>query len=184
MILPIEVYGSPVLRTRSVDIDSDYPELQQFIADMWETMYHADGVGLAAPQVGRNIRIIVIDANSIADEDPSLEGFKKVLINPYIKQMEGAPVLLKEGCLSLPGIREEVPRKPDIDIEYYDESFRLHKEHWSGMKARIVQHEFDHLEAILFIDRLAPIKRKLLRARLTGISKGNVEVAYKIKTYR
>jgi len=181
MILPVYVYGMPVLRKKSKEIEPDFEDLHQLIDDMFETMYHADGVGLAAPQIGKSLRLIVIDASEIEDEnDPSLKDFKMVLINPRILEEEGERWEFNEGCLSLPNIREEVYRKPNIVVEYYDRDFNLHEEEFDGVKARIIQHEYDHLEGILFIDKVAPIRKRLLQSKLKAISKGQGEINYKI----
>jgi peptide deformylase len=184
MILPIFVYGSPVLRKVSEDVPGDYPNLKSFINDMWETMYKSDGVGLAAPQVGRNIRIFVIDGTAMDDDDPSMHDFKKAFVNPRILEREGEPWVFNEGCLSLPNIREDISRPERITIEYYDEDFNFHREEFSGLKARIIQHEYDHLEGILLVDHISAIKRKLLAGKLNAISKGKVDVSYKIKAVK
>jgi peptide deformylase len=181
MILPVYVYGSPILRKVAVDIDKDYAGLKEFIADMWETMYKSDGVGLAAPQVGKSIRVIVIDGSPMADDDPSVETFKKTLINAHIIEQSGDDFIFQEGCLSLPGIREEVARPSKLKIRYYDEDWQLHEEEYDGLIARIIQHEYDHLEGILFVDKIPFIRKRLLNSRLTAITKGKVDVSYKIK---
>lgn len=181
MILPITAYGSKVLKQEAEEIDKDYPELGKFIADMYETMYRADGIGLAAPQVNRSIRLFVIDADAMSEEYPELEGFKKCFINPYIIERTGKDWFFNEGCLSVPGVREDVKRKESILIEYYDENFKLREESYEGVKARIIQHEYDHLDGILFVDRVSPIRKKLLRGRLSNITRGQVNVKYKMK---
>ena len=181
MIYPVQVYGMPVLRKRAKEIDEDYENLQQIIADMFETMRYSDGIGLAAPQIGLSIRLIVIDASPLEDEeDPSLQDFIKVFINPEIIEEEGEEWLFNEGCLSVPTLREEVSRKPNIRIQYYDENFNFLDERYDGTKARIIQHEYDHLNGILFTDRVAPLKKRLLKSKLTAISKGKVDINYKI----
>ena len=184
MISPIYVYGMPVLRKVAVDIDEDFEGLAALIDDMYETMYQADGIGLAAPQVGKAIRLIVIDGTRAEDDDDGeqseLHDFKKVLINPHIVQ-EGEEWEFNEGCLSIPNIREDVKRKPVLRLEYMDENFELHDEEFSGMKARILQHEMDHVNGILFTDRISPLRKRLLNARLKAISKGNTEAKYKIR---
>ncbi len=183
MILPVFVYGHPVLRKETEEIDENYDDLNKLIEDMWDTMYHTDGIGLAAPQIGKAIRLIVIDADPMSDEFPELEGFKRVLINPIITEFyEDEYCVEQEGCLSLPGIREEVKRPTRIKIEYEDENFELHEEVLDGFAARVVQHEYDHLESKLFIDHLSPLKKRLLKSKLTSISKGKVSVNYRIKT--
>ncbi len=181
MIYPVYVYGSSVLRKRAKEIDRDYVDLNQLIANMFETMGKADGIGLAAPQVGKSIRLIVIDTTKIEDEDdPTLKEFKKVLINPVILEEEGEEWLFNEGCLSIPNIREDVSRKPRIRVQYYDENFDFRDEYLDGVKARIVQHEVDHLNGILFVDKILPLKKRLINGKLKDISKGKTEVTYKI----
>ena len=182
MIYPIIVYGNPVLRKVAKEIGPDYPDLAKFIADMFETMEKSDGIGLAAPQVGKSIRIFVIDASPLADEHPELEGFHKAFINAHMVERSGDEVLYSEGCLSLPTIREDVGRPPKIRIRYVDEQFNPHEEEYDGVLARVIQHEYDHTDGILFIDHLNPLKRKMLQGKLKAIAKGKVEVAYKIKT--
>lgn len=181
MIFPIVIFGSPLLRRISKEIDPDYPDLQQLIADMFETMYVSDGIGLAAPQIGKSIRLFVIDGTAMAEDDPSLEGFKKAFINPKIIDETGEKWTFTEGCLSLPNIREDVIRHGNIRIQYYDENFKKHDEVYDGIKARIMQHEYDHLEGILFVDKIAPLKRKMLKSKLNDIAKGKANAAYKTK---
>ena len=184
MIYPVEIYGSPVLRKVSQDIDSDYEGLSELIEGMFETMYKADGVGLAAPQIGKNIRLIVIDATPMKDENPELVGFKKVVINPKVIERSGEPFKFNEGCLSLPDIREDVERPSKLSLTYYDEDINYHEETLDGVKARILMHEIDHLEGVLFVDRVSPIRKKLLRSKLNAIAKGKVVVSYKIRKPR
>jgi peptide deformylase len=191
LVLPIVAYGDPVLRKRGVDIDKDYPGLGQLIADMFETMYEAKGVGLAAPQVGRSIRLFIVDASPFAEdedddgnpveENAELKDFKKVFINAQIIEEDGEEWKFNEGCLSIPKIREEVERKPKITIEYQDEKFKKHKETYEGIAARIIQHEYDHIEGKLFVDRISSLRKRLLKGKLTDISKGKVDVAYKMR---
>ncbi len=184
MILPIVAYGDPLLKKKAKEIDEDYPNLTKLIADMFETMYNASGVGLAAPQIGKGIRLFVIDATAVAegeDGDPSCEDFKRVFINPVILEEEGEEWSYEEGCLSIPNIREEVKRKPTLRIEYYDEKWDLYEEELDGFAARVVQHEYDHIEGVLFLDHISPFKKTLLRGKLTDISKGNVDVKYRMK---
>lgn len=181
MILPVYIYGSPVLRKVAEEIGPDYPDLQQFIADMWDTMYYADGVGLAAPQVGKSVRLIVIDAAAIAQDDESAKDFKKVLINPTIIERDGDEVSFNEGCLSVPGLHENVMRQNKVRIKYFDENFVEHDETYEGVVARVIQHEYDHLEGIMFIDRLSALRKKLLKSKLTGMSKGKYNTHYKAK---
>lgn len=180
MVLPITAYGHPVLRKVAVDIDEDYPNLQQLIDDMYETMYTTSGVGLSAPQVNLSIRLIVMDATPYAEEDPLAKDFKKVLINPVMIEEEGEEWMFNEGCLSIPDIREDVERKPHIWIQYYDENWEFHDEKLSSVMARIIQHECDHLEGILFVDRVSNIRKMLLKRKLSDISKGNIDVKYKM----
>lgn len=182
MILPVYVYGHPVLRKESEEIDEDYEGLEKLIDDMWQTMYHTDGIGLAAPQIGKNIRLMVIDATPMAEEFPELENFKKVLINPIITEFGDDSCNESEGCLSLPGIREEVKRPKKITIEYENENFELVEEVLEGFAARVVQHEYDHVEGKLFVDHISPLKKRLIKGKLNAISKGKVDVSYRIKT--
>lgn len=184
MILPIVAYGDPILTEVAKDIDKDYPNLKELIDNMFETMYQAPGVGLAAPQVGLSIRLIVIDASDFADEDESVNGFKKVFINAKMIEEEGEEWIFNEGCLSFPKLREDVERKPNIRIQYYDENFEFHDDRFDGIKARIIQHEYDHVEGILLVDRIDPFKKLLLKRKLSDISKGNVKIGYKIKYYK
>lgn len=181
MILPIVAYGDPVLKKETDEIESDYPFLNELIADMFETMYEANGVGLAAPQVGKSIRLFIVDASAFSEDEPELEGFKKVFINPEMIDETGEKWTFNEGCLSIPGIREDVIREPEITLEYFDENFMLKEETFKGIAARIIQHEYDHIEGILFTDRIKPLKRRLLKSKLANISKGNVAVDYKMK---
>ena len=182
MIYPIVVYGSPVLRKKAPIVAQDHPNLKKFVADMFETMERSDGIGLAAPQVGKSLRLFVIDATALSDEHPELEGFRKAFINPQITEYSEELSDYNEGCLSLPTIREEIQRPSVIKITYVDEDFNSFEETYEGVIARIIQHEYDHLDGILLIDHLNPLKRKMLEGKLKAISKGKVEVAYKIKT--
>ncbi|HNS41537.1 MAG TPA: peptide deformylase [Taishania sp.] len=189
MILPIVAYGDPVLKREADEIDENYPNLKELIDNMFETMYEASGVGLAAPQVGLSIRLFVVDGSPFADEedeepDPravGMEGFKKVFINPIIEEEKGENWGFHEGCLSIPKIREEVFRKEELTISYYDENWQFHEEKFSGYKARIIQHEYDHIEGILFTDHLSALKKKMLTKKLQNISKGDISVDYKMK---
>ena len=173
--------GSPVLRKVAQEIDKDYPNLDQFIDDMWDTMYHSDGVGLAAPQVGKSIRLFVIDGSPFEEDDPKMKDFKKVFINAKIVEKGEDDITMNEGCLSIPLLREDVERPLKIRLEYYDEQFNLHDEWFEGMAARVIQHEYDHTEGIMFTDKVAPIKKRLLKGKLQGISKGKFKVDYKVK---
>jgi peptide deformylase len=195
MVLPIVVYGDPVLRKKCVDIEKSHENLSTLIQNMYETMYEANGVGLAAPQVGKAIRLFVIDASPFAevneDEEPEftaeemkqMDGFKKTFINAIITNEIGEEWKFNEGCLSIPKIREDVLRKPDVTIEYYDENFKKHKETYNGVIARVIQHEYDHIEGILFTDKISPFKRKMISGKLTDISKGKFRADYKTKVF-
>lgn len=180
MILPVVAYGHPVLKKVAENIPRDYPGLDQFIADLWETMYVSDGVGLAAPQVNRSIRLFVVDASAFAEKYPEASQFKKAFINADIYHQEGDEFSFNEGCLSFPGLREDILRKPVIHIRYLDENFIEHDERYDGVVARIIQHEYDHIEGIVFVDRIPTLKKMLLKRRLTDISKGDVEVSYRM----
>ena len=183
MILSIIAYGDPVLRKMGVEIDKDYPGLQKLIADMFETMEKAKGVGLAAPQVGKAIRLFIVDGSPFAEDGkfPELLNFKKVFINAKIIEETGEEWVYNEGCLSIPKIREDVKRKPTVKIKYQDENFVQHEEIFTGIPARIIEHEYDHIDGKLFMDRINPLRRTLLKSRLTDIAKGNIEVDYKMK---
>ena len=178
MILRIIAYGDQLLRKKSTDISPDYPGLDKLIEDMFETMYNSNGVGLAAPQTGLNIRLIVIDSNEILKDQ---SGLKKAFINPFIIETSGEDVSYEEGCLSLPKIREDVIRPENVRLKYLDENFVEHTETFSGITARVIQHEYDHLEGILFIDRLSFLKKNLIKKKLNNILSGNVDVDYPIK---
>jgi peptide deformylase len=190
MIYPIVAYGDPVLKKEAEEIEKDYPELDKLIGDMFETMYAASGVGLAAPQIGKSIRLFIVDGSPFAEddeegeEDPKAEGmenFKKVFINPIIEEEHGEEWGFNEGCLSIPKIREEVFRKERVVISYYDENWKLKEETYEGYAARIIQHEYDHVDGILFTDHLSPLKKRLLTKKLQNISKGDVTVDYRMK---
>ncbi len=186
MILPIVAYGDPVLKKVAEEIDKDYPKLDQLIADMFETMYNAKGVGLAAPQVGKSVRLFIVDASPFAEdaeteEEAALKDFKQVFINAKILAEEGEEWKFNEGCLSIPKIREDILRKPKLRISYYDQDFKKHEESYEGIAARIIQHEYDHIEGKLFTDRINPIRRRLLQSKLSDITKGRVDVDYKMK---
>jgi peptide deformylase len=168
-----------MLRKIAAEINKDYPGLDQLIEDLFETMYHSEGMGLAAPQIGKSIRIFVIDGTPVAEDEPSLAGFKKAFVNANISERCGDMQPMNEGCLSIPGLREEVMRESHIRISYYDENWQYHDDVFDGYKARIIQHEYDHLEGILFTDKVSPLKRRLLKGKLTAISKGLFEADYK-----
>lgn len=187
MILPVVAYGDPILKKKAEEIDENYPDLKQLIENMFETMYNADGVGLAAPQIGKSIRLFIVDATPVAegeDGDPTCEDFKRVFINPIIFDEEGEEWGYEEGCLSIPKLRGEVKRKPKLKIEYYDENWDLYEEELEGFAARVVQHEYDHIEGVLFIDRMPILKRNLLQGKLKDIEKGNVRTHYRMKFYK
>jgi len=179
MVYPIVIYGHTILRKVALEITNDYPALNQLIEDLFETMYHSEGMGLAAPQIGKSIRIFVIDGNPVAEDEPSLADFKKVFINANISERCGDLQPMNEGCLSIPGLREEVMRESHIRISYYDENWQYHNEVFDGYKARIIQHEYDNLEGILFTDKVNPLRKRLLKGKLTAISKGKFEADYK-----
>ncbi len=188
MIYPIVAYGDPVLKKMAEEIDEDFENLDQFIQDMYETMEAAQGVGLAAPQIGKSIRLFVVDGTpfhedeDLEDEEREvLKTFRKVFINPIILEEKGEEWDFEEGCLSIPGIREDVSRHDELTIEYYDENWELKEEVYSGIPARIIQHEYDHVEGILFTDKLGALKKRMLKKRLTNISKGIVDVNYRMK---
>lgn len=184
MILPIIAYGDPVLRKMGEDITKDYPHLDDLIADMFETMYHARGVGLAAPQVGLPIRLFIVDASPFDDDEddqPEIKNFKRVFINARILEESGREWPFAEGCLSIPEVREDVSRKANVKISYYDEQFNHHEEEYTGVLARVIQHEYDHIEGKLFIDKISPIKKRLIAKKLDAITKGLVRPGYKMK---
>ena len=188
MILPIVAYGDPVLKRLAKDITSEYPKLDILIANMFETMYAASGVGLAAPQIGLDIRLFIIDASPFAEDEEEteedrvmLKTFKKVFINAEILEEDGDEWAFNEGCLSIPDVREDVTRPSHLRIRYLDENFQEHEEEFSGMAARVIQHEYDHIEGILFTDHLSPLRKQLLKGRLGNISKGKVKVEYRMR---
>lgn len=186
MILPITAYGHPVLKKAGSDILSDYPQLANLITDMWETMYYAKGVGLAAPQIGLSIRLFIVDTLQINDEEEGKvnEGIKKVFINPLMVEEKGSLWTFEEGCLSIPNLTGDVERQSDIVIKYYDENFDEHIDSFNGMTARVIQHEYDHIEGKLFIEKLSPLKRKLISRKLDNIKKGKVTVNYRMRFYQ
>jgi peptide deformylase len=179
MIYPIVVYGHPVLRKIASDIDKDYPDLKKLIDDLFETMYYSEGIGLAAPQIGKSIRIFVIDGKPAAEDEPQMAEFKKVFINARIIERSGEMVPMNEGCLSIPGLREEVLRPSHITIKYEDENWNQYEEVYEGYAARVIQHEYDHLDGIMFTDKTNILRRRLLKGKLTAISKGKFEADYK-----
>ncbi len=186
MILSIVAYGDPVLKKVAVEIDTEHPGLDKLIADMFDTMYNAKGVGLAAPQVGKSIRLFIVDATPFSvdpenEEEAALEGFERIFINPTITAQTGKEWAFNEGCLSIPKIREDVMRKSNLSISYLNEYFEPVTEHFKGLAARIIQHEYDHIEGKLFTDRISPLRKRLLQRKLSDISKGRIEVDYKMK---
>jgi peptide deformylase len=180
MVYPILVYGDPILRKRAVAIPRDYPGLSGLVQDMFDTMYAAHGIGLAAPQIGKGIRLFVVDGTTLEDEEEDLTGFKKVFINPEILDETGQAWAFEEGCLSIPNIRENVSRPETVRIRYQNENWEAQEETYTGVKARIIQHEYDHLDGKLFIDYLTPLKKRMLKGKLTDISKGEVDTEYRI----
>ena len=188
MILPIVAYGAPVLKKKAVDIPADYEGFDVLLENMWETMYAASGVGLAAPQVGLGLRLFVVDASPFAEdedlppeEQAQLKDFKKAFINPVIEEESGEEWAFNEGCLSIPDVREDVKRKEALTISYQNEAGERLTESYSGIAARVIQHEYDHIEGILFTDKLSPLKKRLIKGKLNNISKGKVRVDYKMK---
>lgn len=188
MILPIVAYGDPVLRKTTQTVPQDYPDLPQLIANMYETMYGAYGVGLAAPQIGLPIRLFVVDTSPFSEdeeftpeEQDTLKNFKRTFINAKILEEEGDEWAFNEGCLSIPEVREDVFRKPVITIQYQDENFVVHTQQFDGLIARVIQHEYDHIEGVLFTDKLSALKKRLIKSRLANISKGKIDVDYKMR---
>ncbi len=188
MILPIVAYGDPILRKKGGEIAADYPKLKALISNMWETMYQANGVGLAAHQIGLPICMFLVDTTPFADdteltekEQNELNGFKKVFINGHIDKETGKEWVFNEGCLSIPDVREDIKRKDTITITYVDENFKSHTETYDGLLARVIQHEYDHIQGILFTDKLSALKKRMLKGRLTNISKGKIKVDYRMR---
>lgn len=180
MMMPVTAYGHPTLRKKAKQIDKDYEGLHELIENMFETMYNSNGVGLAAPQVNLSIRLFLIDATAYEKELPEAKDFKKVFINPTVIDKEGDKWGMDEGCLSIPGISEEVIREDEVHIQYYDENWEFHDEKYTGMLGRIIQHEYDHLEGILFTDRLSPLRKTLIRGKLKDIAYGKVDPGYRM----
>ena len=182
MKFPIVAYGDPVLRKKATAIEpEEYPHIKELVGNMFETMYGAHGVGLAAPQVGISMRLFVADASSFEDTEPELKGFKKVFINAQILEETGDEWPFNEGCLSIPDVREDVYRRKTVKISYYDENWKHFEETYTGMAARIIQHEYDHIEGKLFVDKLSLLRKRLIQKKLNDISKGIVDVEYKMK---
>jgi len=188
MILPIVAYGDPVLKKKGKEIDSAYPKLSELLENMFETMYNAHGVGLAAPQIGLPIRLFIVDAAPFSEDDELseeekevLKEFKKVFINAKILEESGEEWAFCEGCLSIPEVREDVFRKESVKISYFDENFEEHVETFSGLAARVIQHEYDHIEGVLFTDKLSSLKKRLIKGKLTNISKGKINQEYRMR---
>ncbi len=182
MILPVLAYGNPVLKKRCRDISKEFENLLVLVEDMFETMYAARGVGLAAPQIGKDIRLFIIDTTPFQDDDTEIDPIKRVFVNAVMEE-EGDEWLFNEGCLSIPDIREDISRKSNITISYMDQYFNEYKESFSGITARVIQHEYDHIEGKLFTDKLSPLRKRMLKRKLLNISKGNIEVDYRMKFY-
>lgn len=181
MIYPIVIYGSPVLRNKSVDIDASYPDFKKLVDDMFLTLTEASGVGLAAPQIGKNIRLFIVDCTPWGEDDPSLADYKRVFVNAQMYERSEETDLFEEGCLSLPGIHENVRRSVRIRMRYLDENFVEHDEEFDGLPARVIQHEYDHIEGEVFTDHLSPLRRNLLRGKIMNLVKGKFRCAYKTK---
>ena len=181
MILPIVAYGDPVLKKMCAEIDKDYPDLTKLIDDMFATMHKAAGVGLAAPQIGKPIRLFIVDATPFEEDYPEAADFVQVFINPTIVEESGKKWDFNEGCLSIPGVREDVTRNEKILVRYYDQDWEYYEEEFDGIVARVIQHEYDHIEGKLFVERLNALKRRLIKGKLVDISNGDVDVSYKMK---
>ncbi len=182
MILPIYIYGHPVLRKVAEDIPTDYPNLQQLIADMWETLAESEGIGLAAPQIGKSIRVVVIDLDLLSDDMPEYKGFRHVFINPHIVEYDDSETeSMEEGCLSLPAIHEKVTRPTRIRVQWMDEELKPQDEWVEGYLARVMQHEFDHLEGKVFVDRITPLRKQLIKSKLRALTQGRYRCGYKTK---
>ncbi|MBK7807501.1 MAG: peptide deformylase [Saprospiraceae bacterium] len=184
MILPVFAFGQPVLKKRATDINKDYEGLKSLISNMWETMYAAHGVGIAAPQIGVSVRLFIIDSIQIMEEEKKAEGIKKVFINAQIIEETGELWSYEEGCLSIPNIRGDVERQQKVRIQYLDENFEKHDEIYEGINARVIQHEYDHIEGVLFVEKLKPLKKKLIQRKLNDIKTGKATADYKIKFVR
>ena len=187
MILSIIVYGSPIIKQKASEIDAEFENLAELIQNMWQTMYQASGIGLAAPQINKSIRLFIVDTAQLEDrkkDEPNFVGIKKVFINPQITEEIGAEWKYEEGCLSIPGIRENVERKPDITITYQDEQFNTMTESYSGLNARVIQHEYDHIEGVLFTDKVKPLTKKLIQSKLNKIMRGDFRADYKTKSVK
>tara|TARA_B100001250_G_scaffold87804_1_gene72631 strand:+ start:25399 stop:25959 length:561 start_codon:yes stop_codon:yes gene_type:complete len=183
MILPIVAFGSPVLRKKCTSVSSEYLNLDSLISNMWDTMYAASGVGLAAPQINKSIRLFIIDTTPFLDDsdDSDLKVIKKVFINPNIINESGSMWSFNEGCLSIPEIREDVNRKSSITIEYFDENFKMHTDVFDGLTARVIQHEYDHVNGVLFVDKLSQLRKRMIKSKLLDIRKGKISANYKMR---
>ncbi len=181
MILPIYLYGQPVLRNTTTEVTPEYPKLKQLIENMFETMYNANGIGLAAPQIGLDIRLFVIDLEPLAEDDERFSGFKKVFINPEIIEYSEETETMEEGCLSIPGINETVTRPKSITIKYMNENFELQTDIYGGFFARCIQHEYDHIEGELFTDKISGIRKQLIKSKLNNLIKGKINCSYRVK---
>ncbi len=186
MILPIVAFGSPILRSKCENISNKYPELDSLLSNMWETMYEASGVGLAAPQINKAIRLFLIDTTPFFEdqENSNNDAIKKVFINPRIIEEKGDDWDFNEGCLSIPDIREDVTRKDSVTIEYFDENFEKHTDIFDGLNARVIQHEYDHINGVLFVDKISPLRKRMIKGKLVNISRGKVKVSYKMRFFR
>jgi peptide deformylase len=184
MILPIYTYGQPVLREVAQDITPDYPKLKELTANMFETLTDADGVGLAAPQIGLAIRLVIIDLDVMKDENPKYKDFRKVYINPHILEFGEEQVSMEEGCLSLPGIHENVKRSTKIKVQYLDENFEAHEEVAEDYLARVMQHEFDHLDGHVFVERISPLRKQIVKNKLNTMLNGRVHCSYRVKVFK
>jgi len=184
MILPIVAFGDPILKKLALDIDKSFVDLNLLLANMFDTMYKSHGVGLAAPQIGKSIRVFIVDTSPFEEDYPEAKEFKQAFINPSIVEETGEKWTFNEGCLSIPGIREDVVRRPTVLINYYDENWELQQKTFSGIIARVIQHEYDHIEGKLFVDHLSSLKKTLLKGKLADIGKGKVDVEYKMRFYK
>jgi len=181
MFLPIVAFGSLVLRKKCEEITPDYLELDTLLENMWETMYDSSGVGLAAPQINKAIRVFIIDTSPFMEEGEEDDSIKKTFINATILEEEGEEWIFNEGCLSIPDIREDISRKPNITIKYQDENFDWNTDSFDGLTARVIQHEYDHIDGILFTDKISPLRKRMIKGKLENISKGNIQVSYRMK---
>ena len=181
MLLPIVAFGSPVLRKKCEEITPDYLELDTLLENMWETMYDSSGVGLAAPQINKAIRVFIIDTAPFMEEGEEDDSIKKTFINATILEEEGEEWIFNEGCLSIPDVREDISRKPNITIKYQDENFEWNTDSFDGLTARVILHEYDHIDGILFTDKISPLRKRMIKGKLENISKGNIQVSYRMK---